>query len=157
MAVTTFREACHHAGRVRYTVTALTGWYRLVLIFMTGNAQYSFVFGIAAGKHLERALMAGGTHLVRRIRCHEHRCRHMGLVAFFAFGGHHVRAMRLMTLGTKRNLAMNIVAETASQTAMLTLNLFQLDDLLGMAGQALVSDVVCQLDDFRGMWVIVAT
>ena len=40
---------------------------------------------------------------------------------------------------------------------MLALDLFQLDNLLGMAGETLVSDIVGQFNDFRCMRIIVAT
>ena len=112
------------------------------------------MLGIAAGKHLERTLMAGGTHFVGRIGRHEYGRRHMGLVAFFALGGHHIRAVRFMTLGAERNLAMNIMAEAARQSAMLALDLLHLNDLLGMARQTLFGDIVCKLDDFWGMWIV---
>ena len=81
----------------------------------------------------------------------------MSLVAFFALSGDHVGAVRLVALGAERNLAVNIMAEAARQTAVFALDLPQLDDLLGMAGQALVGDVVCQLDDFWRMGVVMAS
>lgn len=156
MTVAALGEAGHHTGWMRYSMTALAGRYRLVLVLMAGNAQYGFVLGIAAGKHLKRTLMAGGTHFVRCIRCHEHGCRHMRLMAFFALGGNHIRAVRFMALRTERDFAMDTVAETAGQIGMLALNLLQLDNLRGMAGQALIGDIVGQLDDFGGMRIVMA-
>ena len=47
-----------------------------------------------------------------------------------------------MTLGTLRDFAVHVVAESASQIGMLALNLLQFDDLLGVAGQTLFGDVV---------------
>ena len=114
------------------------------------------MFSIAGCKHLESTLMTGSTHFIRRIRCHEYSRRHMGLVAFFALGGHHIRAVRFMTLGAKRNLAMNIMTEAACQAAMLALDLLQLDNLLGMAGQTLLGDVICKLDYFWSMRIVMA-
>ena len=156
VAVAAFGEACHYTGRVRHTVAALTGRNHLVLVLVTGNTQQVPMFCITAGKGLVRTLMAGGTHLVWRVGRHVNRRRHMGLVTFFALGGGHFRAVRLVTLGTERDLAVNIVAEGTRQRGMLALDLLQLDDLLGMAGQALVSDIVCQLDYLGGMRVGVA-
>ena len=80
----------------------------------------------------------------------------MGLMTFFALCSNHVGTMRLMALGAKRNFTVNIVAETASQVRVLALDLFQLDDLLSMAGQTLIGDIVCELDDLGCMWIIVA-
>lgn len=142
---------------MRRPVTALTGRYRLVLVLMARYTKNGFVFSVTAGKHLEGTLMAGGTHFIRCVRCHEHSCRHMGLVAFFTFGGHHIWAVRLVALGTLRNFAVNIVAETTRQFGMFALDLLQLDDLTGMAGQTLISDIVCKLNDFRGMRIIMTT
>jgi hypothetical protein len=144
-------ETLQHTGWVRGSMTALAGRDKLVFILMAGNTKNGFMLGIAAGKHFEWTLMAGGTHLVRRIRCHEYSGRHMGLVAFFALGGSHISAVRLMALGTKWNLAMNIMTEAAGQIGMLALDLFQLNDLVGMAGHTFISDIVCKLDDFWGM------
>lgn len=81
----------------------------------------------------------------------------MGLVTTFAIAGGHVGTMRFVALGTERNLAVRIMAETASQCGVFALDLLQLDDLLGVAGKALVSDVIGQFDDFRCMRIIVAT
>ena len=64
--------------------------------------------------------------------------------------------MRLVTLGAERNFAMNIVAETAGKGAVFALNLLQFDDLLGVAGETLVGDVVGEFDDLRCMRVVVA-
>ena len=157
MTVATLREAGHHAGWMRNPVTALAGWNRLMLVLVTRYAQYGFVFSIAAGKHFKCTLVTRCTHLVRCIRSHEDRRRHMCLVTFFTFCSHHIRAVRFVALCTEWNLAMNIMAEAASQTTVLALNLFQLNNLLSMAGQTLISDIVCQLDDFRGVWITMAT
>lgn len=81
----------------------------------------------------------------------------MGLVTTFAIGCGHFGAMRLMALGTERNLAMSIVAEAAGQCGVLALDLLQLDDLLRMAGEALIGDIIGQFDNFRGMRIVVAT
>ncbi len=81
----------------------------------------------------------------------------MCLVTALALCNSHIRAVRLMALGTERNLAMYVVAESTSEVGMLALNLLQFDDLLGVAGQAFFSEVVGQLDDLGGMRIIVAT
>lgn len=81
----------------------------------------------------------------------------MGLVAALAVNGSHVGAVRFVALGTLRDLAVRIMAEAASQRGVLALDLLQLDDLLGVAGKAFVSDVIGQLDNFRCMRIIVAT
>ena len=156
MAVTTLGKTCHHAGRMWYPVTALAGWYRLVLVLIAGHTEYVLMFCITAGKHLERTLMTGRTHFIGSIGRHENRCRHMGLMAFFTLGRDHIGAVRLVALCTKRNLTVNIVAETACQAAMLALDLLQLDNLLGMACQALLGDVICQLDYFWSMRIVMA-
>jgi len=156
MTFAALRETSHHAGWVRRTVAALAGWNRFVLVLVAGYAKHSFMFGITAGKQLERFLMTGCTHFVRCIRSHKYRCRHMGLVAFFTFCGHHISAMRLVALGTLRDFAVNVVTEAASQVGMLALDLLQLDDLIGMAGQTFLGDIVCKLDNFRGMRIAMA-
>jgi TolB-like protein len=79
----------------------------------------------------------------------------MSLVTFFAFGGDHIRAVWFMALRTEWNFTMNIMTEAAGQIAMLALNLLQLDDLTGMACQTLIGDIICQLDNFGSMRVIV--
>ena len=81
----------------------------------------------------------------------------MCLVTALALCNSHISAVRLMALGTERNLAMYVVAESTSEVGMLALNLLQFDDLLGVAGQAFFSEVVCQFDDLGGMGIVVAT
>ena len=51
---------------------------------------------------------------------------------------------------------MHVVAEAACKGGVFALDLLQLDDLLSMAGEALISDVVGKLYDFWCMRVIVA-
>lgn len=80
----------------------------------------------------------------------------MGLVTAFAIACGHFGAVRLVALGTERNLAMHIVAEAAGQAGVFALDLLQLYDLLGMTGEALVGDVIGEFDDFRGMRIGVA-
>ena len=58
VAVAALRKACHNTCWVRYSMTALAGWYRLVLVLVAGNTEYGFVFSIAAGKHLIWTLVA---------------------------------------------------------------------------------------------------
>lgn len=74
----------------------------------------------------------------------------------FAIAGGHFSAVRFVALCTEWDLAMGIVAEAACECGVFALDLFQLNDLLCMAGEALISDVVCQLDYFRSMRVVVA-
>lgn len=115
------------------------------------------MFSIAGYKHLESFLMTGSTHFIRCIRCHEYSRRHMGLVTFFTFSRHHIRAVRLVTLGTLRDFTMNVMAETTGQAGMLTLHLLQLNDLISVAGQTLFGDIIGKLDNFRGMRIVVTT
>lgn len=81
----------------------------------------------------------------------------MCLMAPFAVGNRHICTVWFMTLGTERDFAMRTVAETASQSRMLALDLFQLDDLLRMTGQTFIGNIIGQLDNFRGMRVAVTT
>jgi hypothetical protein len=81
----------------------------------------------------------------------------MGLMAFLAFRGHHVGAVRFMTLGTERNSAMNIMTEAAGKIGMLALDLLQFNDLFGMTGQTFLSDIVGKFDNLGGMRIIVAS
>lgn len=156
MAVTALGKTCHHAGRVRHAVAVLAGRYILVLVLVAGNTEYVLMLGIAAGELLERTLMAGGTHLVGRIGRHEYRRRLMGLMAFFTLRSNHIGAVRFVALRTEWNLAVNIMTETACQSAMLALDLLQFDDLFGMTGQTLFGDVIGQFDDLGGMRIGVA-
>ncbi|WP_367618952.1 hypothetical protein [Pelotalea chapellei] len=74
-----------------------------------------------------------------------------------AVSGTHVGTVRLMALGTLRNLAVNIVAEAAGQLGVFTRDLFQFDDLRSMAGKAFVSNVVGKLDNLGCVRIVVAT
>jgi hypothetical protein len=80
----------------------------------------------------------------------------MGLMTFFTLGGHHIWAVRLMALRALGNLAVNIVAETASQVCVPALDLLQLDDLLSVACQTFIGNIICQLDYLGGVGIIVA-
>jgi hypothetical protein len=157
VAIAALGKACHHAGRMWGPVAVLASRYCLMLVFMAGNAQYSFVFGIAVGKQIKRFLMASSTHFVWCVRCHVNSRWHMGVVAFFALGSNNICTMWLVALCAKRLLTVNIMAETASQCAMLTLDLLQFRDLRCMAGQALIGNVVGEFDNFGCMRVSVAT
>lgn len=101
--------------------------------------------------------MTGCAHLVGCVGSIGDSCWHMCLVTALALCGSHVGAVRFMTLGTLRDFAVDVVAEAASQVGMLALDLFQFDNLLGVAGQALFGHIVGQLDDLGSMWVVVAT
>src|SRR6266702_1715722 len=79
----------------------------------------------------------------------------MGLMTTLAIGCGHFAAMRLVALGTKRNFAVRIMAEAASQAGMFALYLLHFYDLLGMAGEALIGDIIGQFDNFRGMRIVV--
>lgn len=81
----------------------------------------------------------------------------MGLMTTFAVACSHVGAVWFVTLGTKWNFAVSIVAEAACKSRVLAFDLFQLDNLLCMAGKALVSNVIGKLDDFRCMRIVMAT
>ena len=81
----------------------------------------------------------------------------MCLVAALAVASDHFRTVRLVALGTERNFAMNIVAETACQSRVLALDLFQLDDLLSMARETFISDVIGKFDYFWCVRIVMAT
>jgi hypothetical protein len=81
----------------------------------------------------------------------------MCLVTPLAITGSHFRTMRFVALGTEWYFAMRVVTETAGEAGMLALDLFQFDDLLSVAGKALIGDIISQLDNFRGMRIVVAT
>lgn len=101
--------------------------------------------------------MAGGAHLVGGIGSVGDSGRHMSLMAALALSSGHLRAVRFMALCALWHFAMNVVTETAGQSRVLALNLSQLDDLLGVTGEALVSDIICQLDNLWSMRVVMAT
>ena len=51
---------------------------------------------------------------------------------------------------------MSIVAEATGQGRVFALDLFQLNDLLCMAGETFISDIIRKFDDFRSMRIVVA-
>lgn len=51
---------------------------------------------------------------------------------------------------------MRIMAETAGKTGVFALDLLQFDDLLSMARNTLIGDVIGHFDNFRSMRIIVA-
>lgn len=157
VAIAALGEAGQHAGRMWCAVAALASRHSLMLVFVTGYTGNSLMLCIAGNKMIECLLVAGCAHLVGCVGCIGNSSRHMRLVAALALGSAHIRAVRFMTLGTLWDFTVHVVAETASQIGVLALNLLQLDDLLGVAGQALFGDVVGQFDDLRGMRVVVAT
>ncbi len=155
MAIPAFGEASQHAGRMRRAVAALAGGHSLVLLFVTGHAGNVLVLCISLAMQIKGLLVACGTHLVRRVGGISDSCRHVGLVTALALCYGHLGAVRFVALCTERDLAMNIVTETASQVGVFALDLLQLDNLLGVAGEALIGDVVGQFDDLGRMRVIV--
>lgn len=80
----------------------------------------------------------------------------MSLMAAFAVSDNHFSAMWFVTLGTERNFTMLTVAETACQRRVLALYLFQLGNLLSMAGNTFISDVIRKGNHLWSMRVIVA-
>ena len=157
VAVAALGEASHHTCRVRYAMASLTGRDRFVFVFVTGDAVDTFMLGIGLAVQFEGFLVARCTHLVGGIGRIRYRSRHMRLVTALAVAGGHVGAVRFVALGTQWNFAVRVVAEAASQCGVLALDLLQLDDLLGVAGKALVSDIIGQLDNFWCMRIVVAT
>lgn len=156
VAISALGEASQHTRRVRRTVAALAGWHRLVLVFVTGNTVDTLMFCIGFAVQFERFLVTRCAHLVGGVGRIRNSSRHMGLVTTLAISCGHIGAMRLVALGTKRNLAMRIMAEAASQSGVLAFDLLQLNDLLSMAGETLVSDIVRQFNDFWSMRIVVA-
>lgn len=142
---------------MRSTMATLTGRHHLVFFFMTGNTSHILVLGCGLAVQIKGLLMTGGTHLVGCIGGIGHHRRHMSLVAALALGNGHLGVMRLVTLRTKWNLAMNIMAEAASQIGMLALELLQFYNLRSVAGHTLISYIIGQLDDLRSVRVSVTT
>lgn len=157
MALAALGKACHHGSRMRHSVAALASRNCFVLVFVTGYAGNILVFCSCFAVQFGSLLVAGGAHLVSCIGCVCYCGRHMCLVATLAVRSTHVSAMRLMALSTLRNLAVDVVAEATGQLGMLAWHLLQLDDLLAVAGQTLIGNIVGQFDDLWCMWIIVAT
>ncbi len=134
----------------------LAGRDHLVSVFVTVNTVDALMLGIGLAVQLEGLLVACRTHLVGGIGRVRDSRRHMGLVTTLAVDCGHFRAMRFVTLGTEGNPAMYIVTETAGQSGVFALDLFQFDDLRSMAGETLIGDVVGQFDNFRSMRIVVA-
>ncbi len=141
---------------MRCSVTTLAGRNHLVFVLVTGNAVDVFMLCIGLAVQFKSLLVACRAHLVDGIGRIRNGGRHMGLVTTLAVNCSHFRAMWLVALGTERNFAMGIMAEAAGKLGMLALNLFQFDDLLGMTGETLISDIIGQFDNFRGMRIAVA-
>jgi len=118
-----------------------------VFLFMAGHTGYVLMLRVSFAVQCGSLLVAGSAHLVGGIGCVGDSGRHMSLVTALAVCGGHFFAVRFMTLCTLRHFTMNIVAETACKSAMLALNLFQLDDLFGVAGETLVGYIITQLDN----------
>lgn len=149
-------EACHHWSRMRHAVTALASRNCFVFVFVTGYAGNGFMFCSCLAVQFGSLLVAGSTHFVGCVGCIGDSCRHMGLMAAFAVGCTHIGTVRLVALCTKRNLAMNIMAETACQLGVFAWCLLQLNNLRAVAGKTFFSNVVGQLDDLGRMGIVVA-
>lgn len=156
VALAALGEARHHGNRMRYTVTALAGRHCFMFVFVTGYTGNSFVFCLRLAVQLRCLFVAGSAHLVGCVGSIGYSSRHVSLMTTLAVGSTHVGTVWLMALGTERNLAMDVMAETAGKLGVLAWHLLQLDNLLTMAGETLICNVVGQLDDFWRMWIVVA-
>ena len=130
VAIAAFRETGQHAGRMWCAVAALASRHHLVLVFVAGNAVYALVFCIAGSEEVECLFVTRCAHLVGCVRGIGDSRWHMRLVTTLTLGSGHIRAVWFMTLGTCRDFAVHVVAETASKIGMLALDLLQLDNLL---------------------------
>lgn len=157
VAIAALGETSQHTSRMRCTMAALAGRDSLVFVFVAGNTVDALMLGICLAVQLKGLLVTCSTHLVGSVGRISNGCWHVCLVATLAISSRHIRTVRFVALGTERNLAVNIVAETASKAGMFAFYLFQLDDLLSVAGNALIGDIVSQFDNFWSMWVVVAT
>ena len=142
---------------MRYTVASLAGWYCFVLVFVTGYTGNALVLCDSLAMQFGSLLVAGSTHFIGCVGCIGYCGRHMGLVTTLAIGSAHVGTVWFVALCTLWNLAVDIMAEAASQFGVLAWYLFQLDNLLAVARQTLIGNVVGQLDDLGCMRIVVAT
>jgi len=136
-----FRELGQHLFRVRFAVTALALGHHLVFSLMTGHATQVLVFEGAGRKLLVGFPVAAGAVLGRCFVSIDDIFWHVCLVTLFAVGIGLFRGVRLVTLGAVRDLAVGIVARAAKERRMFAFVVAQLDDLLGMAGDAGVGNV----------------
>lgn len=114
------------------------------------------MFGCAGSQEVKCLLVAGAAVFVRYFFAIGDRFRFMGLVAFLAVSLGHFGGVRLVALGALRNLAVYVVAGRAEEFRVFARELFQLSDLLGMAGQARIGDVAGKHDVERSMGILVA-
>ncbi len=156
VAIAAFGKAGQHACRMRCTVATLAGRDHLVLLFVTGDTGDSLMLCIGLAVQFIGLLVTCRAHLVDGISRIRDSGGRVGLVTPFAVTCGHFRAVRFVALRTERYFAMRIVAETAGEAAVFALDLFQLDDLLCVAGEAFIGDIIGQLDNFRSMRIVVA-
>lgn len=156
VAVTAFRELGEHRCRVRSTVAALALRNHLVLGLVTCHAAKVLVLESTCGEKVVCRLVACRTILGRCRVGIRNVLRHMCLVTFLAVSLLHLLGVRLVALNAFRNFTMGVMAEGTGQHSVLALVVSQLDDLLGVAGKAGISNVAPHLDIERGMRVTVA-
>lgn len=157
VALAALCEFGHHRSRMRNAVAPLALRHSLMLVLVAGYAGYILMFGITVAQQTESLAMAGTAHLVGGVGCIGNCSRHMSLVATLAVSSNHIGTVRLVALGALRNLAVDVVAETAGQFGMLAGDLLEFDDLLSMAAHALFGDIVGQFDDLGSMRIVMAT
>ena len=156
VAIAALGELAHHALRMRCAVAILALRNHFVLGFVTAYARYVLMFSRRSGQEVVGFLVASHAIFVGKVAGVGDGYRHMRLVALFALGGGLLRVVRLMALGAGRNLAMDVVARGAEEGGVLARVSFQLLDLLGVAGEARIGDLVAEVDFQRPVRVLMA-
>ncbi len=151
-----FRELLHDRRGMLVAMAVLAGRYHLVFRFVAGNARLGLMLGRRCRQESVGFRMAGRAILVRDIGAVGHHLRHVRLVALLAVRRSHLRRVGLVALGALRDLAVYVMTGRAEERGVLALVLLQLLDLVGMAGQARLGDLVAERDFQGAVRVLVA-
>jgi len=111
MAIRAFRELAHDSCGMRNTVAVLTFRHHFVFFLVTGYAKKCLMLGFAGCEQAVCLCVTGCALLGRCVSCIGDHFRHVSLMALLAVASILLSRVRLMALGTLRNLAVYIVAE----------------------------------------------
>lgn len=157
MAVAAFRELGHDSGCVRHAVAVLALGNHLVFFLVAGHAEQCLMLGLAGNEEIECLAVAGSALLGRRIGTVSNVLWLVSLVTLFAVARALISRVRLVTLGTLRNFAVNVVTEGAGEFAVLARICLQLGNLRSVAGEARIGYITAENNFLRLVRILVTT